>query len=83
MHEVRVTGVLVDDGQLLLVRQRVSSERGWSLPGGRVERGETLRDALIREMREETGLVVSVQRLLYVADKPADNVIHITFELKR
>jgi ADP-ribose pyrophosphatase YjhB (NUDIX family) len=82
MHQVRVTGVLVDEGRLLLVRQKVNRDRGWSLPGGRVESGETLQDALVREMKEETGLDVSVQRLLYVADKPEDNVVHITFELK-
>lgn len=83
MHQIRVAGVLVEDGALLVVRQRVSAERGWSLPGGRVEAGETLGEAVVREMKEETGLEVSVVRLLYVADKPEENVVHITFEVRR
>jgi ADP-ribose pyrophosphatase YjhB (NUDIX family) len=83
MHRVRVTGVLIEDGRLLLVRQRVTPERGWSLPGGGVEAWETLEEALLREMEEETGLRVSVRRLLYVADLPEDDLLHVTFELGR
>ena len=44
--QVRVTGVLVEDGEILLVRQRLSERRSWSLPGGRLERGETLAQGL-------------------------------------
>ena len=82
-HQVRVTGVLVQEGCILIVKQRVDAERGWSLPGGRLESGETMQQAIVREMREETGLVTSVQRLLYVAEKPEDHLIHITFELRQ
>ncbi len=48
-----------DDGRILLVRRRNEPGRGlWSVPGGRVEPGETDTQAVIREMEEETGLVV-------------------------
>jgi 8-oxo-dGTP diphosphatase len=48
-----------DEGRLLLVRRANDPGRGlWSVPGGRVERGEDDATALIREMREETGLQV-------------------------
>lgn len=82
---IRATGVLVEDNKILLVRQKVSDKRSWSLPGGRVERGETLEQGLIREIREETGLDVEIVRLLYLCDVAAsDNtVLHITFLLKR
>lgn len=83
MLQVRVAGVLVEGGRILLVRQRVSAAREWSLPGGRVESGESLEEAMRREMEEETGLSVSVKRLLYLAERPEDALLHVTLELMR
>ncbi|GAB2824398.1 NUDIX hydrolase [Actinocorallia aurea] len=83
---VRVTGILVEDGALLLLDQDVGDGRTWSLPGGKVEPGEPLADALVREMREETGLETEPVRLLYVCDHlppGAPHVVHLTFEVRR
>jgi ADP-ribose pyrophosphatase YjhB (NUDIX family) len=55
--------------RLLLVRRGQAPRRGeWSIPGGRVELGETLRDALVREVAEETELAVTVEGLIDIVD---------------
>lgn len=57
--EVAVGAVVTAGGALLLVRRGQEPEAGrWSLPGGRVERGEALASAVEREVLEETGVVV-------------------------
>lgn len=64
---VPCVGALVYDsrGRLLLIRRGQEPGRGlWSLPGGRVEPGETDHEALIREVAEETGLRVRPGRLV-------------------
>ncbi|MEO3782229.1 NUDIX domain-containing protein [Actinocorallia sp. B10E7] len=60
-----VGGVVVRRGELLMVlRGRPPGAGLWSVPGGRVEPGESDVEALVREMREETGLAVVVGKLL-------------------
>jgi len=85
--KVRATGVLVENESILLVEQQVSEylNRKWSLPGGTLEIGETLQECIIREMQEETGLDVAIDKLLYVGDRIEENrhVVHITFAVKR
>lgn len=67
---VGVGGVLIREGKVLLIRRGKEPLRGrWVVPGGTVELGETLEDALVREMREETGLEVVPARVLTVFDR--------------
>jgi len=75
MPEIAAVGAIaVRDGALLLIRRGHAPSRGrWSLPGGRVERGETAREALVREMAEETGLVVEVGELIGEVVRPGPN----------
>lgn len=61
-----------DSGRLLLVRRGHPPGEGlWSLPGGRVEAGETDAAAVRREVREETGLLVEDGPLVGAVDRPA------------
>jgi ADP-ribose pyrophosphatase YjhB (NUDIX family) len=66
-------GAIVADGQgrLLMIKRGHEPGAGlWSIPGGRIEPGETDAEALVREMIEETGLTVEVGRLIGRVRRP-------------
>lgn len=68
--EVAVGAVAVRDGSILLIRRgQPPSEGRWSLPGGRVEWGESLAEAVAREVLEETGVEVAVEGLAGVVER--------------
>ena len=64
-----VGAVVIEDGRLLLIRRgRGAYQDHWAVPGGRQRRGETMRDAVVREVREETGLTVDVGDAVWAGD---------------
>jgi 8-oxo-dGTP diphosphatase len=66
---VGVGALLIKNGKLLLVRRGAKPGQGkWSIPGGLVELGEQTRDAVIREVKEECGLDIELERLMDVFD---------------
>jgi len=68
--ELSVGGLARHRGRVLLVKRGHAPAAGrWSLPGGRVQRGETMAQAVIREMAEETGLVVRCGPLIGFAER--------------
>jgi ADP-ribose pyrophosphatase YjhB (NUDIX family) len=62
--QIAVSAAIFRDGKVLLTRRARSPAKGfYSLPGGRVEFGESLHQALIREVDEETGLTIEIVSL--------------------
>jgi ADP-ribose pyrophosphatase YjhB (NUDIX family) len=74
---VGVYAVIFDEGQVLLAHRRDID--WWNLPGGGMEIGETVEEAIRREVLEETGLDVEVEYLLGVYSKPQKQEVVLTF----
>jgi 8-oxo-dGTP diphosphatase len=67
---VAVGAVIVDDRRVLLVRRGAAPLKGhWTLPGGVLELGESLQEGVVREVREETGLIVEPLELIELLDR--------------
>ena len=65
---------MVTDGTRVLVQNRVDPDwSGYTFPGGHVEAGESFTDAVIREVREETGLTIEAPRLCGIKDWPEED----------
>ena len=74
---------LIEDGDKILLQNRVKKDwRGYTLPGSHVEPGESFVDAVIREMREETGLKVIEPRLVGVKQFPIENGRYVVLLFK-
>lgn len=79
MRRERTVGAVVydDRGRLLLVRRGRPPAVGlWSVPGGHVEAGETDEQAVLREVAEETGLTVAVERLAGEIELPGRDAVY-------
>ncbi len=83
--QVGVGVVVLDGEQVLLIKRGKPPRMGeWSLPGGRLEFGETLHAAAIRETAEETGLAITPKAIVDIVemiDHNAENTIHYHYIL--
>ena len=78
-HVIAVFVFIRQGDAILLVRQSYG-KRYWSLPGGVVEAGESLDQAAIREVKEETGLDIEIRRVVGLYSKPDEEALAITLE---
>ena len=68
---ITVDGVIIKDGKILLIKRKNEPFKGrWALPGGFVEYGETVEEAVLREVKEETGLDAEIKKLVGVYSDP-------------
>lgn len=77
VHIVGVKGLVFNDKDEILLVQH--PQRGWEMPGGKVELGESLPEALKREVREEAGANIEVEKLVGVYSEVALNIHILTF----
>jgi len=69
---ITVDGVIIKNGKILLIKRRNEPFKGrWALPGGFVEYGETVEKAVLREVKEETGMDAKIKKLVGVYSDPA------------
>ncbi|MBW3614570.1 MAG: NUDIX domain-containing protein [Actinobacteria bacterium] len=81
--EVCVGAIVVDEGELLVVRRGLGPGGGkWSIPGGRVEAGETLAEAVVRELEEETGLEGVCESLVGWAERIGAGYHHVILDFR-
>jgi ADP-ribose pyrophosphatase YjhB (NUDIX family) len=78
-----VGAVAVVDDRLLLIRRGHGPAAGeWTIPGGRVERGETLAEAVVRELAEETGVEGVCEDLLDWVERIGDDHHFVIFDFR-
>lgn len=83
--DVAVKGVILNENKVLIVKRSNHDDfrsGTWECPGGKIEFGEDLETALIREIEEETGITVTVEKILYATTlktSPIRQVVIITY----
>jgi 8-oxo-dGTP diphosphatase len=88
-HSISVGGLVFREGKILLVQMNYGSNKGlWMIPGGMVEAGESLEEAVIREVKEETGISTVPTRIIGIRSgvrqvgNATETGIYVAFELE-
>ena len=77
--ELAVLCLIHQGERLLLQNRRKKDGDGWTLPGGHIEKGESIVDAVVREMQEETGLTIHSPKLCGIKQFPIENGRYLVF----
>ena len=77
--ELTVLCLIHHGDRLLLQNRRKKDWNGWTLPGGHIEKGESIVDAVVREMQEETGLTIHSPKLCGIKQFPIENGRYLVF----
>lgn len=85
---VRPCAILIENEKVLCIKCKYEDGEYFLFPGGGVEHGETIEEAAVREMFEETGLIVEIKKLAYVNDwikdrKTDTRVLNLFFIVKK
>jgi 8-oxo-dGTP diphosphatase len=84
--KVRPSIALVENNKILLMRYRYGDTDVYNLPGGNVDKGETLTETVLRELMEELGIEVEVGKMILSGDvimpEGKEDVLHCVFEGK-
>lgn len=65
---IRVSGILYQEDKILILKHKIDNYFLWAPPGGGVEFGATIEETLLREFKEETGLVIKVAEFLFLTE---------------
>ena len=65
---IRVAGILIEDNKILLIQHHKNDKKYWLIPGGGNDWGETTKEALIREYKEETNMDIEVDEFLFFSE---------------
>jgi ADP-ribose pyrophosphatase YjhB (NUDIX family) len=86
MH-IRVSAIIIENGNLLLLPHYYKNGILWHLPGGKIQENESAEEALIRELSEELGIQYQIQTLSFVCmeyqKQVSEYVLHLTFLAKK
>ena len=84
---IRVAGILIEDDKILLIQHHKNNKKYWLIPGGGNDWGETAKEALIREYKEETNMNIEVDEFLFFSETIYPNkerhILNLFFRIHR
>jgi 8-oxo-dGTP diphosphatase len=84
--KVRPSVVIIENDCVLLMRYRYGQTDVYNLPGGNVDKGETLAQTVVRELQEELGIEIAVEKMILTGEvlmpEPQKDVLHCVFLAK-